>query len=130
MLDLIEAQAGRISTQAEEIDRLSKAVQTLQAQKLEVERRLDEHRWKYPQLQLEARIGLWKVLIVALAVVVVAWILAALVFFKHRELAELLEASSRSEATVAAKSQASWVQTPAASGPAAEGASAAASAAK
>lgn len=93
VLDLVEAQAKRIDIQASEIERRWQEVKGLHAQVRDADRRADESPLKYAQLKLEAYLGLWKVVSVAVAVVIVALLVAALLWFRHKELAELVKAA-------------------------------------
>ena len=68
MLDLIEAQAKRIDTQATEIKDLWTQVKDLHREKLLAEDKSSELCKKYSQLDLEAQLGLKKVVIVVGAI--------------------------------------------------------------
>jgi hypothetical protein len=130
-IDLIAAQANRIGAQVAEIDRLWQEVQVLHKHKLDAERKVDEHRLKYAQLRLEAWLGLWKLVTVAAAVVVVAGLLAGLIAFKPKEVADLLKAARPAEPSASAPAaKPAGGSSPASSSSAPGGASAAASGAK
>jgi hypothetical protein len=123
LLGLVEAQARRIDSQAGEIERLGKRVESLQKDKLEAQLKADERPFKYSQLRLEAQLGLWKVVAASIAGVVVAALLFALVWFRHAELAELLRAARQAAAVpVAAVPAAAGASATAGPGPAPGGA--------
>lgn len=91
--ELIEAQAKRIESLAREIEKQRLEVNGLHEQKRVADQKADESTLKYAQLKLEAYLGLWKVVIVAIAVVIVACLIAALLWFRHKDLAELVKAA-------------------------------------
>lgn len=116
-LELIAAQAARINSQVKEINTLWAEVKRRREKEADDNKQAAERSSKYGQLKLEAQLGLCKVVIIAIAVVfaieIVASLFAALMWFRHKELTELVKAA-RAPAPVASAPMAAGSSAPAA----------------